>query len=72
MISGGESGVPRWPGRPRRGGALAHLWEIPRPDTYFKPVGFGNMGFALPAIGLRLAADPALRSWPRSVMGRWA
>ena len=42
-------------------GVWTHLWEIPRPDTYFKPVGFGNMGFALPAaIGLRLAAGPGL------------
>lgn len=30
-------------------GVWSYLWEIPRPNTYLKPVGFGNMGFALPA-----------------------
>ena len=40
-------------------GIWTHLWEIPHPGTYFKPVGFGNMGFALPAaIGLSLVASP--------------
>ena len=40
-------------------GIWTHLWEIPHPGTYFKPVGFGNMGFALPAaIGLSLVAGP--------------
>lgn len=42
-------------------GVWTHLWEIPRPGTYFKPVGFGNMGFALPAaIGLSVAGRPGL------------
>ncbi len=40
-------------------GIWTHLWEIPQAGTYFKPVGFGNMGFALPAaIGLSLTVDP--------------
>ena len=30
-------------------GIWTHLWEVRAPDTYMKPVGFGNMGFALPA-----------------------
>ena len=30
-------------------GIWTHLWDIPRAGTYYKPVGFGNMGFALPA-----------------------
>ncbi len=30
-------------------GIWTHLWEVRRTDTYMKPVGFGNMGFALPA-----------------------
>ena len=37
-------------------GVWSYLWEIPRPNTYIKPVGFGNMGFALPAaIGTKVA-----------------
>ena len=37
-------------------GVWSYLWEIRRPGTYLKPVGFGNMGFALPAaIGAGLA-----------------
>lgn len=30
-------------------GVWSYLWEIRQPGTYLKPVGFGNMGFALPA-----------------------
>lgn len=30
-------------------GVWSHLWEVRRPGSYLKPVGFGNMGFALPA-----------------------
>jgi acetolactate synthase-1/2/3 large subunit len=30
-------------------GIWTHLLEIPRTGHYIKPVGFGNMGFALPA-----------------------
>jgi acetolactate synthase-1/2/3 large subunit len=30
-------------------GVWSYLWEITRPGTYMKPVGFGNMGFAVPA-----------------------
>ena len=53
-------------------GVWTHLWEIPQPGTYFKPVGFGNMGFALPAaISLSLAARPGLPSWPWSVTAHW-
>jgi acetolactate synthase I/II/III large subunit len=36
-------------------GIWTHLWDIRAPNTYLKPVGFGNMGFALPAaIGAKL------------------
>lgn len=38
-------------------GVWSYLWEIRRADTYLKPVGFGNMGFAVPAaIGAGVAA----------------
>ena len=38
-------------------GIWTHLVEIYEPRTYMKPVGFGNMGFALgAAIGARLAS----------------
>lgn len=30
-------------------GVWSYLWEVRVPDTYIKPTGFGNMGFALPA-----------------------
>jgi acetolactate synthase-1/2/3 large subunit len=30
-------------------GVWSYLWEVTRPGTYLKPVGFGNMGFAVPA-----------------------
>lgn len=30
-------------------GVWSYLWEIRRAGTYLKPVGFGNMGFAVPA-----------------------
>ncbi|HZO97289.1 MAG TPA: thiamine pyrophosphate-binding protein [Gaiellaceae bacterium] len=30
-------------------GVWSHLWHVRRPGQYLKPVGFGNMGFALPA-----------------------
>ncbi len=30
-------------------GVWSYVWEVRRPDTYLKPVGFGNMGFAVPA-----------------------
>jgi acetolactate synthase-1/2/3 large subunit len=29
-------------------GVWSHLWHVRRPGQYLKPVGFGNMGFALP------------------------
>jgi acetolactate synthase I/II/III large subunit len=36
-------------------GIWTHLWEVRAPNTYMKPVGFGNMGFALPAaLGAKL------------------
>jgi acetolactate synthase-1/2/3 large subunit len=38
-------------------GVWSYLWEIRKAGTYLKPVGFGNMGFALPAaIGAATAA----------------
>lgn len=30
-------------------GVWSYLWEVRRPGSYLKPVGFGNMGFAVPA-----------------------
>lgn len=30
-------------------GVWSFLWEITEPGSYIKPVGFGNMGFALPS-----------------------
>jgi acetolactate synthase I/II/III large subunit len=30
-------------------GVWSYLWDVRRPGTYLKPVGFGNMGFGLPA-----------------------
>lgn len=30
-------------------GVWSYLWEMEQPYRYIKPVGFGNMGFALPA-----------------------
>ena len=36
-------------------GVWSHLWNVRRPGQYLKPVGFGNMGFALPgAIAAKL------------------
>jgi acetolactate synthase-1/2/3 large subunit len=30
-------------------GVWTHFWEVREPDRYIKPVGFGNMGFGVPA-----------------------
>lgn len=30
-------------------GVWTHLWRVLEPECYLKPVGFGNMGFGLPA-----------------------
>jgi acetolactate synthase-1/2/3 large subunit len=41
-------------------GVWSYLWEIRAADTYLKPVGFGNMGFAVPAaIGAHAARPDA-------------
>jgi acetolactate synthase I/II/III large subunit len=41
-------------------GVWTHLWEIRAPRTYIKPVGYANMGFALPAaIAAKLARPDA-------------
>lgn len=41
-------------------GVWSYLWPILRPGTYYKPVGFGNMGFALPAaIAAKIARPEA-------------
>ncbi|MBS1678989.1 MAG: thiamine pyrophosphate-binding protein [Actinobacteria bacterium] len=40
-------------------GIWSYLWPILRSGTYFKPVGFGNMGFALPAAIAAKIARPA-------------
>lgn len=39
-------------------GVWSYLWEIRQIGTYIKPVGFGNMGFALPAAIAAAAIDP--------------
>jgi acetolactate synthase-1/2/3 large subunit len=38
-------------------GVWSYLWQIRQADTYLKPVGFGNMGFAVPAaVGVSVVA----------------
>jgi acetolactate synthase I/II/III large subunit len=39
-------------------GVWSFLWEIQRPYSYIKPVGFGNMGFALPSAIAASLIDP--------------
>jgi acetolactate synthase-1/2/3 large subunit len=39
-------------------GVWSFLWQVTRPNTYIKPVGFGNMGFALPSAIAAAAIDP--------------
>lgn len=39
-------------------GVWSFLWEMDVPYRYIKPVGFGNMGFALPAAIASIADDP--------------
>ncbi len=39
-------------------GVWSFLWEITEPNTYIKPVGFGNMGFALPSAIAASRLDP--------------
>lgn len=39
-------------------GVWSFLWEITEPNTYIKPVGFGNMGFALPSAIAAATIDP--------------
>lgn len=39
-------------------GVWSFLWEVTEPNTYIKPVGFGNMGFALPAAIAAAAVNP--------------
>jgi acetolactate synthase I/II/III large subunit len=41
-------------------GVWSYLWEVRRAGTYLKPVGFGNMGFAVPAaVGVHAARPEA-------------
>ncbi|WBU36851.1 thiamine pyrophosphate-binding protein [Homoserinibacter sp. YIM 151385] len=40
-------------------GVWSFLWEMDEPYRYIKPVGFGNMGFALPAAIASVVDDPA-------------
>jgi acetolactate synthase-1/2/3 large subunit len=40
-------------------GVWSFLWEITEPNTYIKPVGFGNMGFALPSAIAASCIDPS-------------
>lgn len=41
-------------------GVWSYLWEVRQAHTYLKPVGFGNMGFAVPAaIGAHFARPDA-------------
>ena len=39
-------------------GVWSFLWEVTAPNTYIKPVGFGNMGFALPSAIAASLIDP--------------
>ncbi|MER8006839.1 thiamine pyrophosphate-binding protein [Streptomyces sp. NPDC094149] len=39
-------------------GVWSYLWQIRRAGSYIKPVGFGNMGFAVPAAVAAAVADP--------------
>ncbi|KRC51977.1 acetolactate synthase [Leifsonia sp. Root227] len=39
-------------------GVWSFLWEVTEPNSYIKPVGFGNMGFALPSAIAAAAIDP--------------
>jgi acetolactate synthase-1/2/3 large subunit len=39
-------------------GVWSFLWQITRTNTYIKPVGFGNMGFALPSAIAAATIDP--------------
>ena len=39
-------------------GVWSFLWEMPVPYRYIKPVGFGNMGFALPAAIASVSESP--------------
>ncbi|WP_150463187.1 thiamine pyrophosphate-binding protein [Nesterenkonia ebinurensis] len=39
-------------------GVWSFLWDITQPGTYMKPVGFGNMGFALPSAIATTLVDP--------------
>lgn len=39
-------------------GVWSFLWEMDEPYRYIKPVGFGNMGFALPAAIASVVDDP--------------
>lgn len=39
-------------------GVWSFLWTMPTPYRYIKPVGFGNMGFALPAAIAAVAERP--------------
>jgi acetolactate synthase-1/2/3 large subunit len=39
-------------------GVWSYLWEMDTPYRYIKPVGFGNMGFALPAAIASVVDEP--------------
>ncbi len=39
-------------------GVWSFLWQVTEPNTYIKPVGFGNMGFALPSAIAAAIIDP--------------
>ncbi|MFC5831156.1 thiamine pyrophosphate-binding protein [Nonomuraea insulae] len=39
-------------------GVWSYLWEIRQAGTYLKPVGFGNMGFSVPAAIAAAVTDP--------------
>ena len=54
-------------------GVWSHLWHVRRPGQYLKPVGFGNMGFALPAaIAAQLRRAETARSSRSSATARSA
>ncbi|AOS63396.1 thiamine pyrophosphate-binding protein [Actinoalloteichus hymeniacidonis] len=39
-------------------GVWSYLWDVRQTNSYIKPVGFGNMGFAVPAAVAAAAIDP--------------
>ena len=53
-------------------GVWSHLWRVRRSDRYLKPVGFGNMGFALRPPWPPRWWTRSAPSWRSSATGRSA